>query len=112
MVLPFVIDGSRNITIQNLSVDYPHPFFFQGRITAAEENYLELEYDPVEFSARTEEHAITFYCAEEDWAISADRLLVCEFEADTKAPSAFIPHTLPIFPRRAMAPSLSGMTAT
>lgn len=109
MVLPFVIDGSRNITIQNLSVDYPHPFFFQGRITAAEENYLELEYDPVEFSARTEEHAITFYCAEEDWAISADRLLVCEFEADTKAPSAFIPPYFAYFPEESDGSFLSGM---
>lgn len=47
-VLPFVVDHSRDVTIQNLSIDYPHPFFFQARIIESKEDSLELEYDPEE----------------------------------------------------------------
>jgi len=37
---PFVIDNSRNITIKNLSIDYGRPFFSQGEIVAAGQEYV------------------------------------------------------------------------
>ena len=89
-VLPFVIDNSENITITNLSVDYPHPFFFQGQITAADEHSVELTYDTEEFSARVQNNEIVFYSEKDGWEMAKSRLLACECEADTKAPSAYI----------------------
>lgn len=89
-VLPFVIDNSQNITITNLSVDYPHPFFFQAKITAADEHSLELTYDTEEFSAEIRNHEMVFFSKNDGWEMAKDKLLACECEADTKAPSAYI----------------------
>lgn len=89
-VLPFVIDSSNNITVKNLSVDYPHPYFFQADIVAAEEDYLELSFDTSQFGARVDEKSITVFCEADGWSVSRDRFLVCEFERDTTAPSAYI----------------------
>lgn len=108
-VLPFVVDHSRDVTIQNLSIDYPHPFFFQARIIESKEDSLELEYDPEEFSAQAKDHAISFFSKEDGWEMEKDRLLVCEFEADTKAPSAYIPPYFAYFPKESDGSFLSGM---
>lgn len=99
-VLPFVVDQSEHITIQNLSVDYPHPFFFQGRITAADEDFLEISYDPEEISLKASDEMLIFSSPADGWSIEKDRLLACEFEADTKSPSAFVPPYLAYFPNR------------
>lgn len=108
-VLPFVIDESRDVTIQNLSVDYPHPFFFQARIAEATEHSLCLEYDPEEFSALAKDRTISFFSKEDGWEMEKDRLLVCEFEADTKAPSAYIPPYFAYFPEESDGSFLSDM---
>ena len=59
-VLPFVVDQSEHITIQNLSLDYPPPFFFQGRITAADEDFLEISYAPEEISLKASDEMLIF----------------------------------------------------
>lgn len=38
MILPFVIENSVNIRLMNFSIDYPHPQYFQARITSAGED--------------------------------------------------------------------------
>lgn len=89
-VLPFVIDQSENITIKNLFVDYPHPFFFQAEISEADENSFTLRYDTEEFSAEARGDEIVFFSQKDGWEMPISRLLACECEAATKAPSAYI----------------------
>ncbi len=108
-VLPFVIDHSEDITIKNLSVDYPHPFFFHACITAADENNLELTYDTEEFSAEVRNDEIVFFSKSDGWEIAKDKLLACECEADTKAPSAYISPYFAYFKDADDGSFLSGM---
>ncbi len=91
-VLPFVIDSSKNITLKNFSVDYPHPFFFQAEITDSGENFADLKYDNGLLNVDVDENGkLVFSCEEENWKFVKDNVLACEFERDTKAPSAYIP---------------------
>ena len=89
-VVPFVLDGSKNVTLKNFTVDYPIPFFFQAEITAAAEDFIELTYDNTQFAAKADGRSITFYSEEDNWSYTYDRLLTSEFDRSTSAPSAYI----------------------
>ena len=89
-ILPIVIDGSEDIQLMNFSVDYPHPFFFQGEIAASSENMVEFVYDTKEFGARALKDSIEFYCEEDGWHWTKSRILVTEFDVQTKGPHAYI----------------------
>lgn len=89
-ILPFVMDRSENITLKNFKVDYPQPFFFQADITAAGEDFLELEYDTAEFNVRAEGRELVFYSPEDQWELRMGKVLVTEFERETKIPAAHL----------------------
>ena len=72
-------------------MDYPHPFFFQAQITSASEKGIELTYDPVEFTAAIENGKFVFFSEEDGWSATRDRVLCCEFDKETRMPSASIP---------------------
>ena len=44
-ISPFVIDACKNVTVRNLSIDYPRPFFSQARILASHDGYTDLRFD-------------------------------------------------------------------
>lgn len=44
-IMPFVVDGSKNITIRNLSIDYAIPFYAEGEILRSGKDVLELKID-------------------------------------------------------------------
>lgn len=91
-ILPFVIDNSNNITLKNFTVDYPNPFFFQGKIISSGKDFTEIEYDTNEFNVSVCENGyLTFYSPQDGWKMTKNQVLACEFESDTKAPSAYIP---------------------
>ena len=91
-VCPFVIDGSENLILKNFSIDYAHPYFLQATIVESTENSLVLELDPESIRARAEEDKIRFFLPDGEVEESfSDRFLVSEFDAETKAPSAYIP---------------------
>lgn len=109
-VLPFVIDSSKNITLKNFTVDYPHPFFFQAEITCSGENFVDLKYDNGLLSADVDDNgSLIFSCPEEGWRIVNDRLLVCEFDTDKKAPSAYIPPYIISLKKEKTSSFLGGM---
>ena len=90
-VLPFVMDHSENIRLENFTMDYPHPFFFQALITAASENALELTCNPEEFEVAIKDGKFVFFCEKDGWSTIRERVLCCEFEKETRMPSAVIP---------------------
>ncbi len=89
-VLPFVIDGSENITLENFSVDYKYPFFFQGKIIASGKDFMEMEVDKEHFNAHIEGNEMVF-TSPDGWRISSKKLLNCELDVKTNAPSHCIP---------------------
>ncbi len=109
LVLPFVIDESANVTLKNFSVDIPHPFFFQAKITAAREDCIELTYDPVEFSLQVEEDKYRFFCKEDGWEIERDNLLCCEFDRESRQPSAYLAPYFASVSKKRDTSFLSGM---
>lgn len=90
-VLPFVVDGSSGVKIKNLSIDYPHPYFFQADITAAAEDFLELEFDESQFDATVEDERVIFTNKGNGFKVKTGRVMVMEFDKDTTAPSSSIP---------------------
>lgn len=89
-VLPFVLDNSKNVVLKNFKIDYPHPYFFQGEITAAAEDFVEITFDTNQFNARVDGDFLTFFSKEDGWETKKDRLLTTEFDKKTSAPSSHI----------------------
>ncbi len=89
-VVPFVLDGSENVTLKNFKVDYPQPYFFQADITDSGEDFVELEYDVNEFNLRAEGRSLVFFSREDGWEIRLDKVLVTEFDKETVSPSAYL----------------------
>ena len=89
-VLPFVIDESEGVTVKNLTIDYPHPYFFQADITAAAEDFLELEYDDAQFDCVVEGEKLIFTNKGNGYQVKSGKILVSEFDRVTTAPSATI----------------------
>ncbi|MBO5069711.1 MAG: right-handed parallel beta-helix repeat-containing protein [Roseburia sp.] len=108
-VLPFVMDGSEQITLKNFKVDYPQPHFFQADIIAAGENFVELEYDTREFNLRVQGRRLVFFSREDEWEIMLDKVLVTEFDKETVSPSAYIPPYFVYLPEKSDGSFLSSM---
>ncbi len=108
-VLPFVLDNSKNVTLKNFSIDYPNPYFFQGEITAAEEDFIEVTFDTSQFNARVDEKFITFFNTEDGWEIKKDRALTTEFDRRTSAPSSHITPYFLYLPNESDGSFLDGM---
>ena len=88
---PFVIDKSKDITLRNFSVDYEHPFYFQGKIVDADEHHCEIEYDTSVYEMTPGPECLTFGWKEDDWTYRVEMMLTTEFEAETRVPSAYQP---------------------
>ncbi len=108
-VVPFVIDNSKNITLKNFKIDYPNPFFFQGEITAAAEDFIELTFDTSQFNATVDDKCITFFNEEDGWSVSKEKFLTCEFDKSTAAPSAYIQPYFLYLPAESDGSFLEGM---
>ncbi len=89
-ILPFVIDNSKNVTLKNFKIDYPNPFFFQGEITDAQEDFIEITFDPKGTSLKIEDNNMVFFSPEDGWEIKKDRALTTEFDIKTSGPSSHI----------------------
>lgn len=84
---PFVIDESENITLKNFSVDYAEPMYFEARILAADENFVEMEYDDSQFHVDVLDHQLRFWG--ENWENRTSAVLVNEFEPSCKGPTPY-----------------------
>ena len=81
---PFVIDNSRNITIKNLSIDYGRPFFSQGEIVAAGQEYVDIKISKEEYPYKVAKDNIIFYS--HNW--ESYRLFnLLEYDPKTGAPA-------------------------
>ena len=92
-ISPFVIDACKNVTVRNLSIDYPRPFFSQARILASHDGYTDLRFDE-DYPYRVENGKLVFCDPENGWD-TADMIsyLVTEFDAERG-----IPHRLVYLP--------------
>lgn len=91
-VLPFAIDRSEKITIQNLSIDYRFPQYGQAKIVEADENHTVLELDGAQFFCRVAtDGGLCFYSEDDGWEHPSNQPFCLEFDAKTKAPSDHLP---------------------
>ncbi len=90
-VCPFVLDESENVTLKDFSIDYPNPYVFQATVVAAEEDSLILDVDPESMPVSAARDGLIFHNSDDDRELFSDKLLVCEFDRETRAPSAYIP---------------------
>lgn len=85
---PFIVDGARNVTIRNLSVDVARPFFSQGRILAGGEDYVDLDVDRTTYPYRVEDGELVLYAPGDEWIVEDDAaMLMTEFDPRTRAPA-------------------------
>ena len=84
---PFVIDESENITLKDFSVDYAEPMYFEARILAADENFVEMEYNASQFHVDVLDHQLRFWG--ENWENRTSAVLVNEFEPACKGPTPY-----------------------
>lgn len=86
-ISPFVIDGSTDITLQNLTVDYAEPMYFEAKILAADETFVEMEYDDTQFHVDIVNDRFRFYG--ENWENVKPAVLVNEFDPAYKGPTPY-----------------------
>lgn len=59
------INKCENITIKNFSVDWEHPFIYQGEYVNTTENYIDIEFDKMQYPFTIENQM--FYMTGEGW---------------------------------------------
>ena len=91
---PIVIDGSENVTVRNISVDYNTPFYAQAEIMAAGDEGILLKFDGKDFNCRVRNGNFCFYSPTDGWEWEVESALSLEFD-EKGHPSAYSP---PYFP--------------
>lgn len=85
-VSPFVVDGSTNITIRNLTIDCERPFFTQGLILEGTHSYVDVLIDRETYPCRVDDGELILYGG--GWQVEDDSVsLLMEFDPVTRAPS-------------------------
>lgn len=59
-ILPLFLEGSKNVTLKNFSVDYARPSYSEGRISAVSEQEIEIEIDPQKYPWTVENGELIF----------------------------------------------------
>ncbi len=93
-MVPVVIDGSENVTLKGISVDYHTPFYAQADILRADSEGLLLAFDGKDFNCRVQNGNFCFYSPDDGWEWELDHGLCLEFDQNGH-PSADTP---PYFP--------------
>lgn len=107
-LLPFLLDGCENITVKNLSVDYPSPFYSQAQIVSSGNGSTELRFsDGFDFEVYNGE--LLFRSEDNGVSKLGNRILVIEFNKNGR-PRADIGAYLARFAPAAEKSFLDGMT--
>ena len=94
-ILPIVIDGSENVCVRNLSIDYAEPMYAQCEIAEVDGDRAVLKFDGDEFNCRVDSDGhFCFYSKKCGWEYHRTRGLALEFDREGK-PSAY---SYPFFP--------------
>ena len=93
-MIPVVIDGSEDISIKNLSIDYHTPFYAQADILEVDRESILLGFDGVSFNCRVQNGNFCFYSPDDGWDWEVEQGLSLEFD-ENGHPSATTP---PYFP--------------
>ena len=91
---PIVIDGSENVMVKNLSIDYSAPFYAQAEIMSAGDDGVLLRFDGKDFNCRVQNGNFCFYSPADGWEWEVESALSLEFD-EQGHPSAYSP---PYFP--------------
>ncbi|MBQ8610077.1 MAG: hypothetical protein IJ412_00060 [Oscillospiraceae bacterium] len=84
---PFVLDGCEDVTLKNFAVDYAEPMYFEAKILAADEHFVEMEYDDSQFHVDIVGDRFRFFG--ENWENITPAVLVNEFEPSYKGPTPY-----------------------
>jgi len=90
-VLPFMVENSCWIKLQNITLDVERPFYTQGRITATGSDWVELNIDRKAFPYDVLDGKIIFHS--EGWRSEKDIFLLTEFDPVKKEPALRKRHT-------------------
>ena len=88
IVMPVAIDGSENITLKGVSIDYATPFYAQAKIVSADPEGILVEFDGKDFNATVKNGQFCFYSKAEGWEFNPDGGLSMEFD-ENGHPSAY-----------------------
>ncbi len=89
-ISPFGFSNCRNITLKDFKIDYKTPYFVQGLITDANDEYVDVKYDSSENICCYDEKSRKLYAksAETDFVWDVSTCLTNEFETKPKRPAA------------------------
>lgn len=59
-IVPFILDGSENVTIKNCSIDWKRPFYSQGEIVRVDDDGIEVKMDRDKYPYHLEGETILF----------------------------------------------------
>lgn len=71
-----------NVTLRNFSVDWDHPFIYQGKYVAATDEYIDIKFDPQEYPYVIEDNL--FYLTGEGWKVQPNTVYNNLYDKDTK----------------------------
>lgn len=91
---PIVIDGSENVRVKGISIDYNTPFYAQAEIIAAGDEGILLKFDGKDFNCRVKNGNFCFFSPSDGWEWEVESALSLEFD-EQGHPSACSP---PYFP--------------
>jgi len=74
--------GCENITLYNFSVDWEHPFIYQGKYMAATDDYIDIWFDPKEYPYVIEDSL--FYLTGEGWKTKPNTIYSNLYDKTTK----------------------------
>lgn len=94
-MLPIVVDGSENVCINGVSIDYAVPMYAQARIIEATDSKTVLQFDGNQFFCKVDNDGLfCFYSPSDGWEYHCSDALSLQFDADGH-PSAY---SRPYFP--------------
>jgi len=76
------IFNCENVTLCNFSIDWEHPYIYQGKYMAATDDYIDIEFDRKEYSYVIEDEH--FYMTGEGWKVQPNTTYCNLFDKDTK----------------------------
>jgi hypothetical protein len=76
------INNCENVTLRNFSVDWEHPFIYQGQYVATTDEYIDIKFDHQEYPYVIESNL--FYLTGEGWKVQPNTVYNDLYDKDTK----------------------------
>lgn len=102
-MMPFAIEKCKHIVIKNLTIDYAEAMYFQAKIIASGEDFVEMQYDESAFRCDIANNLFRVYG--ENWENCSEKVLVNEYDPEYKGPTPQTPTYFAFFGSPQEAPA-------